>query len=161
MIIEGPAPKPADEEEEAPAVTPPQVEAKSYLDDEPVVAAQKLPRQRTGKKMKLPKRVKEGRSRPLLAIIMILLLLILAGVLLVQHVPEARKHYDNLLAEILGKPQEVTPDTQRTEDFITVEVGAEKVLLKKGTDTGAAVSYANSLRKVYEEGKNALSAKER
>ena len=112
-----------------------------------------MKRPRTKKKMKLPKRVREKKGKPLLVVLMIVLLLTLAGVLLVQHVPEARKYYDDALARIFGEKQ--TPgsmDTQQPEeDGIVFRVGGEAVKLKEGTDVKAVESYTDRLREMFSE----------
>jgi hypothetical protein len=148
--------------------TPPPIEARSYMDDEPVVkkptGAVQRPLTKKKKKMKLPKRVKEGRTSPLLALLMILLFLILAGILAVQYVPEARERYEKIMAQLLGekeKPKPTPDGVQPREEVVVLEVGPTKVELKKGTDIGAAQSYVNELRKLFSEIKKTASGEKK
>ncbi len=164
IIIKGPKPEAAGAPEDVPTTAAPPIHAHSYLEGESVVEGveAKVQRPPTKKRMKLPKRVKEKKTRLPLVVLMILLFLVLAGVLAVQHVPEAGELYEKLLAEVLGSRQAADggAEQQPTDDFVAVEVGSQKVLLKKGADLNAAVSYASTLRKLYAAGRRTKSGKE-
>ena len=144
---------------------PDKIKARSYLDDERVIedTQVKTPPRSTKKKMKLPKKVKAGRkTSPLLVLMLVILVLVLAGILAVQYVPEARAYYDKIIADITGgkkvKPDE-TPKPAAEDGLIYVGVGSERVPIDKESDKSSAEAYANSVREALREGKATVSGK--
>jgi hypothetical protein len=144
---------------------PDRIKARSYLDDERVIEepAAKAPARvsKKKKKMKLPRKVREGRkTSPLLVLMLILVLLVLAGVLAVQYVPEARDYYEKIMADISGTgPSEPQPLPGPTVESgkVVVTVGAEKVFLSKDGDKKSAEAYAKGFREALRQGKAAIS----
>ncbi len=143
---------------------PARIKARSYLDDELVIEepVAKTPVKTTKKKMKLPKRAKEGgrKTSPLLVLMLVLLLLVLAAVIAVQYVPEAREYYDKLVAEIMNTkpavPSETPGDTVKDNGPVIV-VGTERVPLSKESDMKSAEAYVKSFREALRQGKAAVS----
>lgn len=155
------------EAEDEPAAATPRIEARSYLDDEPVIAGPSAAAQRprTKRKMKLPKSVKEKKTSLLMVLVMILLLLVLAVVLVVQYVPEARAYYDKTMGQIFGKERRLarrSPATsQEEEEGFFITVGQSRVHLKEGTDVEAVRTYTSETGKAFAGGIKAISGKKK
>jgi hypothetical protein len=165
VIVKRRRQKPSAEEktEEKPQVA--RIKAHAYMEDEPIVKeTQRTPTRVTPKKkMKLPKRVREKRTSPLLIVLVIILFLVLASVLVVQHVPIASKYYDSVAEKVFGVKRAARGGAgagPAGEELLSIVIGGRKITLEKGTDLKAVKSYTAQLGNVFAQGKRATSGKE-
>ena len=167
LVVEHPARKSEEKAKDKHAQFP-GIEAHSYLDDGSVLerdsAELKTPTtgKKTKKKMKLPKRMREGKTSPLLVLILIFLILVLAAILAVQNVPEAREYYDMALFKIFGKQKPGSGNSTEDlpqEESIKIDVGPTKIELEKGTDINSVKSYTDEMRQYYSEGRKAAGVR--
>jgi hypothetical protein len=167
VIIKDPRTKTRPEPKAGEKPEAPPLKAHSYLEGESVVkkAAPTTTRKPARKKkMKLPKRVKENKTSLVLVLLMILLYFILAAVLAVQHVAEARNYYDSLTTRVFKtkKRTPLTPSSsQPKDDLIEITISGKKVMLKKGTDLKAVKTFTNKLGEIFSRANKAASGKER
>jgi len=79
------------------------------------------------------------------------LVVVLACILAVQHIPQAGKIYDYVAEDLLGlkKVHKQTAEPAPVEDIAVVAIGGEEVRVPREVDLGDVEAYTRAIRRIF------------